>query len=300
MKMTILGSGTSHGVPVIACKCKVCTSVDSRDKRMRASALVQSADASIVIDTGPEFRMQALRCGLEKLDAVLVTHSHADHLNGLDDVRIFSHTKSVDPSNPDAKETEGEGLPVYANAWTIRDTKNRFDYIFMPVKEGGGKPKILLEDTAAFSAENPIRTKSICAIPIPIMHGHLECNGYLLYEDAPLQERKSIAYLTDCSSIPQETFDVIAKNAGTLEHLVIDGLREKPHSTHFSFEQALEAANILSPRHTWLTHITHNKSHTEINEYVLTLLEKFPALSAIVKSGGSVEAAYDGLELSCS
>ena len=298
--MTILGSGTSHGVPVIACDCKVCTSVDSRDKRMRASALVQSADASLVIDTGPEFRMQALKFKIKSLDSVLITHSHADHLNGLDDIRIFSHTKSVDPSNPDSKETQGLGIPVYANAVTIRDTKNRFDYIFMPVKEGGGKPTINLEDTKAFSAENPIRTKSICAIPVPIMHGHLECNGYLLYEDAPLQKRKSIAYLTDSSSIPQETFDVIAKNAGTLEHLVIDGLREKPHSTHFSFEQALEAANILAPRHTWLTHITHNKSHTEIQQYICSVLKNFPALSAIVESGGSVEPAYDGLELSCS
>ncbi|MBO4385765.1 MAG: MBL fold metallo-hydrolase [Treponema sp.] len=300
MKMTILGSGTSHGVPVIACDCKVCTSVDSRDKRMRASAFVQNSDASLVIDTGPEFRMQALRFNIKKLDSVLVTHSHADHLNGLDDVRIFSHTKSVDPSNPDSKETEGLGIPVYANTVTIRDTKNRFDYIFMPVKEGGGKPKIHLEDTASFSAENPIRTNSICAIPVPIMHGHLECNGYLLYEDAPLQKRKSIAYLTDCSAIPQETFDLIAKKAGTLEHLVIDGLREKPHSTHFSFEQALEAANILAPHHTWLTHITHNKSHTEIQEYIGSVLQKFPALNEIVKSGGSVEPAYDGLEIFCS
>jgi len=264
---------------------------------MRASALVQTDDASVVIDTGPEFRMQALRCHLMHLDSVLLTHSHADHLNGLDDIRIFSHTKSVDPSNPASKETEGLGLPVYANSVTIRDTKNRFDYIFMPVKEGGGKPKIDLEDTKAFSENNPIRIGSIRAIPLPIMHGHLECNGYLLYEDAPLQERKSIAYLTDCSQVPEKTFELIKKNSGSLEHLVIDGLREKPHSTHFSFEQALAAAETLAPRHTWLTHITHNKSHREIQEYIREVLYKFPLLSSVVESGGSVEPAWDGLEL---
>ena len=297
MTLTILGSGTSHGIPVIACDCKVCTSVDSKDKRLRASALVESKNTYVVIDTGPEFRIQALRAGLKKLDAVFLTHSHADHLNGLDDVRVFSHTKAVDPAKPDNKETEGSGLPIYANANTIKDTKNRFDYIFKPIKEGGGKPKIDLKDTASFSKENPIRVENIFAIPVPLLHGHLKDSGYLLFEQQASGERHSIAYLTDCSSIPEESLRLIEENAGTLEHLVIDGLRVEPHSTHFSFNQALRIAERLNPRHTWLTHITHNLSHKQIQEYIKEQLPQFPSLQKIVKEGGSAEPAWDGLKI---
>ena len=123
--MILMGTGTSHGIPVIGCDCAVCRSDDVRDKRLRCSLYV-SEPASVVIDTGPEFRIQALRCGIKRLDAVLLTHSHADHLHGIDDLRVFSHTKSVDPSFNGECETFGEGLPIYANSQTVNDIENRF------------------------------------------------------------------------------------------------------------------------------------------------------------------------------
>ena len=302
MKMILTGTGTSHGVPVIGCDCAVCTSPNPKNKRFRASAFVTGTapGSNVVIDTGPEFRLIALKHKINHVDAVLITHSHADHLNGLDDLRIYSHTKSVDPSHPETAkfETEGKGLPIYANANTIVDIKNRFDYIFMPVKEGGGKPKLDLTDVAAFSADNPILAGSLTIIPVPLLHGSLNDSGYLLSETGSDGKVHSIAYLTDTNFVPRQSIELIKEHAGILEHLVIDGLRPEPHSTHFGFEGALEVAEVLKPRNTWLTHITHNMSHAAIELFVTALVkEKFPALNAIVSAGGSVGPAYDGLVL---
>ena len=296
MKMILLGTGTSHGVPVVACQCKVCTSTDERDRRMRCAAFV-TGPASILIDTGPEFRMQALRFGVTQPDAVLITHSHADHLNGLDDLRIFSHTEAVDPSRPELVATEGEGLPIYANANTIEDIKNRFDYIFKPVKEGGGKPKLKLVDCAAYTADNPLRVGGMDIFPVPLLHGTLADSGWLLCERHTDGGVHSIAYLTDCNKVPDASLGLVRSRAGILEHLVIDGLRMEPHSTHFSFAEALSVAERLQPVHTWLTHLTHDNSHAELHGCLCGLLEQFPLLQDIVRRGGSVEAAYDGLIL---
>ena len=140
MKMTLLGTGTSHGVPVIGCSCNTCTSKDPHDSRYRTSAFIEPEN--LLIDTGPEFRLQALRKGIKKISAVFLTHSHSDHLNGLDDLRTFSHTDV--PLSKSSSETEGDGLPVYADSRTVGDIKRRFDYVFRPPKEGGGKPKLKL------------------------------------------------------------------------------------------------------------------------------------------------------------
>lgn len=290
-----MGTGTSHGVPVMACKCPVCTSTDKRDKRLRCSAWI-CGEQSIVIDTGPEFRIQALTHGIENIDAVFLTHAHADHLFGLDDLRTFSHTIAKDPQNPVSKETEGPGLSIYANPWSINVIKESFSYIFTPVKEGGGKPKLNLIDTTPNNADNPVKIKGLEIIPVPIMHGSLEVNGYLISQWHG-STKYSIAYLTDCSFVPQSSIKLILQKAGILQHVVIDALRERPHSTHFGFEGALEVLNQLKARHSWFTHITHNTSHIQIQQYIDTNLEKYPALMEIVKNGGSVSPAYDGLEI---
>ena len=292
MKLILLGTGTSHGVPVIGCDCKVCTSRDPHDSRYRCSALVVHGDTQVLVDVGPEFRLQALRAGIKKLDAVLLTHSHADHLHGLDDLRIFSHTR---PCHFDAQafpETAGTGLPIYANAQTLKDIRYRFAYLFKTHKEGGGVAKLDFKDcgTAPFSLGG------IQILPVPLLHGHTHTTGWLFSCGAD-GNRHSIAYLTDCSAIPDESLALIAERAGTLSHVVIDGLRVKPHSTHFNFDQALSCAEKIGARHTWLTHMNHDLLHTEIQKYIEEKLPKYPRLQAIVQDGGSVSPAYDGLEL---
>lgn len=294
MKMTLMGTGTSHGIPVIGCTCKVCRSNDPHDNRMRCSAFIEPYN--FVVDTGPEFRIQALRLGIKKVNAVFMTHSHADHLNGLDDVRIFSHTNAVDGSSLYTPETKGEGLPVYANKGTIRDIKKRFDYIFTPVKEGGGKPKIHLVDVNDFNQKKTLVLDGLTVTPVPLVHGTLEVTGWLFTEEKN-GIKKSIAYLTDLNHIEESSVKLIKENAGKLVHLVIDGLRKEKHSTHFCFKESLETAQKLLPEHTWITHITHNMSHSEIQNYINKELLCFKKLEDIVKNGGSASPAYDGLVL---
>ena len=296
MKMILMGTGTSHGVPVIGCTCPICTSSDIHDKRNRCSAFI-SSPTNIVIDTGPEFRIQAIKNSITKIEAVLITHSHADHLNGLDDVRIFSHTKAIDPYSTRAQETKGKGLPIYTNSNTITDIKNRFDYIFTPVKEGGGKPKIQLIDVSLFKPGYEIKVGKLRVIHIPILHGTLNDCGWLLCEDIN-NERKSIAYLTDCSYICEQSLNLIKEKCGTLCHLVIDGLRVEPHSTHFSFRQAMAIADYLQADYSWITHITHDMSHEDIKKYINQQLKDFPNLKRIKDTlKGDIQPAYDGLVL---
>ncbi len=294
MQLTLTGTGTSHGVPVIGCECKVCSSSDPRNKRNRCSVYI-SSPANIVIDTGPEFRIQAIRFNIKKLDAVLITHGHADHLNGLDDLRVFSHTKSVGPKSVHDNETQGNGLPIYANRFALGDIRKRFDYIFTPVKEGGSKPKLDFIDCASYSNDNPIEVNGVSIVPVPLMHGSLEACGWLIKETAK-PEGSSIAYLTDCNLIPEGSFDII-KKSGPVSHLIIDALRVAPHSTHFSFLEALEAAERIGARHTWFTHLTHNLLHTEIQEYIDNCIGRFPCLQQIISEGGTVAPAYDGMQI---
>lgn len=289
-----MGTGTSHGIPVIACDCDVCRSDDPRDKRLRASALVSQRESDgsrtcVVIDTGPEFRIQCLRHGVQKIDAVFLTHGHADHLDGLDDVRVFSHTRSSGASckNPRGLETPGDGLAVYANASTLRDVRSRFDYIFKETQMAGGKPKLRLEDCARFSPSSPIRVRSLEAVPIPMKHGVVDTTGWLFRAPGPDGAVRSFAYLTDCNFIPDESIALLAGNPGGIDQVVIDGLRESRHSTHFTFDQAIECAARIGARRAWLTHICHNARHSQISEYC----------AARSKDGFAAAPAYDGLEL---
>ena len=301
MKLIIMGSGTSFGVPVIGCHCPVCTSKDFRDRRYRASCYITNRDEKesenfvpldIVIDTGPEFRLQALENNIERLDAVFITHPHADHLHGLDDLRRFSCIK---PKMSGLKSDPP--LPVYANKKTVSDIKIKFDYVFTEVKEGGGKPNLLLNDVSKYSEQNPLVIKNLMCVPLLLRHGLMSDCGWLLSHISKDNKKHSVAYLTDCNFIPMQTLKIIEENAGILDTVVIDALREQSHSTHFSFFKALSMANILGAKNTFFTHMTHDKSHIQVQQYIDEHLCEFENLSLIVKSGGRVEPSYDGLEI---
>lgn len=316
MKMILLGTGTSHGIPCIGCSCRVCTSSDSRDKRLRCSAHVvnENADGSethLQVDVGPEFRIQAIRSGIKQIDAVLLTHSHADHLHGLDDIRVFAHTLGSDKVQELLKEPEnagvdpklfsqsfGRAMNLYANPQTIQDVRNRFDYIFKDTQIGGGKPKLRLVPETEIQKNIPKEFGDVEVTPIPMKHGELDTTGWL-FTVTRNNERHSIAYLTDCSFIPESSVSLLKEKGGVIEHCVIDGLRVNPHSTHFGFRQAMDIAEQIKPVHTWFIHICHLMSHVEIEEYTNAQLEKYPELSRIVKEGGSVGPAWDEMVIEC-
>jgi phosphoribosyl 1,2-cyclic phosphate phosphodiesterase len=235
MTLTFLGTGTSHGIPVAGCGCPVCLSQDSRNKRTRSSLLVESSGRVILIDTATELRLQAIREGIKTIDAVLYTHSHADHVHGIDDLRIFCYRGPI---------------PVYGAPRTLREIKHRFDYIFRPPRQkGGGIPRLLLHPARppAFSA---------CGIPvtvIPIKHGRLDIYGYRIGD---------MAYLTDCSGIPDASRPLLEG----LRVLVLGALRGRPHPTHFSIEEALAEIRRIKPGMAYLTHFCHDIDHETIKK----------------------------------
>ncbi len=283
MKLTFLGTGTSHGIPVIACDCKVCHSTNPKDKRYRSSVYIETSDKKyILIDVGPEFRLQAIENNIKKIDAILLTHSHADHLHGIDDIRIFS-SDCYKRTERNAKLLDAPPLPIYTNKPTLKDIENRFDYFFRHPKEGGGHAKVKL-----YEAVKTFTIGSAQITPIPLMHGHLPTVGWLLREG-----NKSIAYLTDCSFISQESIRLLKKasgqtnKTGAIEHLIIDGLRVQPHSTHFNFDQALQAAQEIGCKNIWLTHLTHHHSHEETESYISN------------KTHQNAHPAWDRLTIEC-
>lgn len=256
MTAEFLGTGTSHGVPVVGCPCPVCRSEDPRDSRYRASLLIRGdAGERILVDPGPEFRLQALRAGIDRLDAVLVTHAHADHIHGLDDVRPL---------------TRQAPLPVWADRAASAELAVRFSYAFDPPQKGGGVPRILLREMPA----GGIRVGAVEILPVPLMHGILPILGFRF---------GAFAYLTDCSGIPGSSRPLLAG----VEVLAIDGLRDRPHPTHFSISEAAEAARSLGAREAWIIHICHDHTHRD--------LEKLCA--DLSSPGFSVRPAWDGMEL---
>lgn len=233
--LEILGSGTSVGVPMPACSCPGCLSSDPCDKRLRSSALLQYNGVNVVIDTTTDFRQQALRARMQRLDAVLLTHNHADHVMGLDDVRPFCFRQ------------EGE-IPFYGSEDCLRWVRGHFNYIWEAKQVGGGLPRIELNPVRGGEAFDLFGAR---VTPLPVLHGELAIYGYRI---------GNLGYICDVSHIPDTTFALLAG----IEYLIIDGLRTREHPTHFNFAQAIAAARRSGARRIWFTHISHDSLHAQL------------------------------------
>src|SRR5467141_4224329 len=235
LKITVLGSGTSMGVPTLGCPCRVCKSNDPHDKRLRPSLLISRGGQNVVIDTTPDFRQQALRVGLDRLDAILLTHGHADHILGFDDIRPFNLRQRA-------------ALPVYGNEQTFRIIRRVFAYVF------DDKPTLSTVPSVTLNAvKSPFELLGTPFVPVPMRHGDMEVLGFRFGR---------AAYLTDFSTIPDSSMALLEG----LDELVLDALRDIPHPMHQTVEQALALIQQLKPRRAWFTHIAHDLPHAETNE----------------------------------
>jgi len=250
LRITMLGSGTSTGVPVISCTCAVCTSEEPRNRRWRPGLKIETARGVLLVDTSTDLREQALRFGLERVDGVLFTHAHADHIFGLDDVRIFNFRQRA-------------AIPCYGSAETLAAIRRTFAYAFEATQEGGGKPQLEL-----IEVREPFQVLGETVVPVPVWHGGMEVFGYRF---------GSFAYVTDCNLIPESSLRLL----DGVETLILDALRYRPHSTHFSIQEAVEAAARIGASRTVLTHLAHEVDYAS---------PQFPLPQG-------VELGYDGLVL---
>ena len=235
LTVTLLGSGTSHGIPMIACDCPVCSSADPRDRRTRPSIAVAYDDTSILIDTSPELRLQCLANGIRRVVAVLYTHHHFDHIAGLDDLRRFNHVQ--------CRSLPCHGLP---------DTLDRFRAMFAYAFEEdpdypSAKPHLTLHPISG-----PFEVGGRTITPIPLWHGRLSILGFRIGD---------LAYCTDVSEIPADSWPLLAG----LDVLILDALRKRLHPTHFNLDQAIDHARRIAARRTYFTHIAHELPHEETN-----------------------------------
>ncbi|MBD3676480.1 MAG: MBL fold metallo-hydrolase [Planctomycetaceae bacterium] len=237
--MTLMGTATSVGVPVVGCDCEVCTSDDPRNQRLRTSVLVRAPEGNFVIDTPPELRLQLIRENVKLVHAALFTHGHADHIYGLDDLRIFGYRLKQD-------------IPLYCEPSVEGHLRKAFYYCFEPPKFNShhfAVPKLNFENIGL----EPFDLLGFRIVPIRLMHGKMPVLGYRVND---------VAFCTDVSEIPDESW---GKLEG-LDTLVIDALRDEPHPTHFSVEQSLAAIERIQPRRAYLTHISHSLEYTELNQ----------------------------------
>ena len=233
--LTVLGSGTSMGVPTLGCDCAVCHSSDPHDKRTRPSIMIEYAGKVVLIDTTPDFYMQAIREGITHLDAVLYTHTHADHILGIDDLRPLSY------------RLKPEKLPIYARPDAAAFLRKMFSYIFEPAYKYGGLPQLELKPI-----DGPVEIFGVCFVPIILIHGETQIYGYRF---------GSAAYLTDHSEIPESSLDQLEG----LDILFLDALRHKPHPTHSTVQNSLRIVERLKPKRAFFTHICHDLAHEATN-----------------------------------
>jgi len=235
VRITFLGTGTSHGVPMIGCECATCRSTDPHDNRLRPSICIETSGARVLVDAGPDLREQALRHRIARVDAIVFTHGHADHILGMDDVRRFNAL--MDGS-----------MPCYGDAATLEDIRRMFSYVFDPATpKGGGLPQLDLR-----VIDGPFSVGDIHLQPVPIWHGRRRILGFRV---------GAFAYLTDCSRIDEAAWPLLER----LEVLVLDALREKPHPTHFSLSDAIATAARIGAARTFFTHMAHDLPHEATN-----------------------------------
>jgi phosphoribosyl 1,2-cyclic phosphate phosphodiesterase len=263
MRVTVLGSGTSHGVPAIGCDCAVCRSTDPRDQRTRPSIRIELEDGadsqtafaravrSILVDTSTDLRTQALANDVRRVDAILFTHTHADHIFGLDDVRRYNHMQQ-------------SAIPCFASHDSVRDLRRIFAYIFEPPQQkGGGLPQLSL-----FEIAGPFTLGGVEIVPVPVLHGVRPVLGFRV---------GPFAYLTDCNRIPDASWPLL----DGVRTVIVDALRHRPHSTHFSVSEAIDVVHRLRAERGYFTHMCHDLPHA--------------ATCAELPAG--IELAYDGLVL---
>jgi phosphoribosyl 1,2-cyclic phosphate phosphodiesterase len=230
-RLTFLGTGTSNGVPMIGCTCPVCSSKDPKDRRSRSSAVLEWDGLILLIDTATELRLQARAASLASIDAVLMTHPHADHTGGFDDLRRFN-------------ELQQRRLPVFANSQTAASLRERFGYAFTnDFPFYGGKP-----DLDLFEIDAPFEISGHTIAPIPVSHGRMTVFGYRF---------GNLAYVTDAKDIPASSLSILRG----VDTLVINALRERPHPTHLSVSEALAVIETIGPRRAYLTHLSHDLGH---------------------------------------
>ncbi len=255
MRLHFLGTGTSFGIPQIGCRCAVCTSTDPRDRRGRTGVVVEQDGATLLVDTPPELRLALLKAGIGSIDAVLYTHDHADHTHGIDDLRALSgHHRGT--------------VPIYGPSDALERMRRKFDYIFDPLARpipGSSRPDVTLH---ALEAGVAATVAGVSVLPLRFSHGPTDVFGYRFGR---------LAYLTDVKTVPAAERDALQG----LEVLVLNALFHRPHPTHLSIPEAVEAARAIGARRTYLTHLTHETSHA-------ALLAELPE---------GVEPAYDGLVL---
>jgi phosphoribosyl 1,2-cyclic phosphate phosphodiesterase len=230
----VLGSGTSVGVPMIGCRCKVCLSSDPRDKRLRPSVLLRFGAQRVLIDTAPDFRYQALRFQIDRLDAILYTHSHADHILGLDDVRPFNFMQKTD-------------IPIYASAEALVTIRRTFQYVFDDPPSESSRPRL----TPHIFDVHPIHLAGLDIQPIRVAHGRGVAHGFRFGD---------CAYLTDHSEIPSASLEMLSG----LDVLFLDALRHNPHPTHSTVEESLRTVEMLKPKRAFFTHISHDLMHATL------------------------------------